>query len=295
MSEEQQQPKPFPQPPHRYDGIAKVTGTAKYAAEFREPFPRKDLVYAFIIQSTIPAGTVRSIDTRAAERASGVLHILTPFNAPKFPVGPPKPPGKRSLSILQDNHVHYNGQPIALVIARSLPEAWEAGRLLKIAYDEQPAQLDFLGRLNQARQPNQPGKEPAQQSSGHPEAAANAPVTIEHTYITPIQNHNPMEPHATIAWWEGEKLNVYDSTQYISGVQKSLARALDIPVDNVRVQCPYTGGGFGSKGSMWSHVPLAAAAAKAVGKPVQLVLGRSQMFGPVGHRPTTFNRIHLGA
>jgi xanthine dehydrogenase YagR molybdenum-binding subunit len=104
-----------------------------------------------------------------------------------------------------------------------------------------------------------------------------------------------MEPHATVAWWEGEKLNVYDATQYISGVKKSLARALDMPEDNVRVQCPYTGGGFGCKGSTWSHVPLAAAAAKVVGKPVQLVLGRSQMFGPVGRRPTTLNRIKLGA
>ena len=124
---------------------------------------------------------------------------------------------------------------------------------------------------------------------------AKATVTLDETYVTPIQYHNPMEPHATIAWWEGEKLNVYDSTQYISGVKQSIARALDIPVDNVRVQCPYTGGGFGSKGSMWSHVPLAAAAAKVTGKPVKLVLGRSQMFGPVGHRPTTLNRIQLGA
>src|SRR5579875_790043 len=177
MSEEQQQPKPFPQPPHRYDGIAKVTGTAKYAAEFREPFPRKDLVYAFIIQSTIPAGTVRSIDTHAAERASGVLHILTPFNAPKLPVGPPKPPGKRSLSVLQDNQVHYNGQPIAVVVARTLVEAMEAARLLKITYDEKPAKLDFLGRLDEARPPKQPGKEPPQQSAAHPEPSSPA-VTI---------------------------------------------------------------------------------------------------------------------
>ncbi len=297
MSEpqQQQQPKPLPQPPHRYDGPLKVTGTAKYAAEFREPFPRKDLVYAFIVQSTIPAGTIKSIDTRAAERASGVLHILTPFNAPKLPIGPPKPPGKRSLSVLQDNEIHYNGQPIAVVIARTHVEAMAAARLLKITYDEQPAKLNFFDRLNEARQPNQPGKEPAQQSSGHPEAAANAAVTMEHTYITPIQVHNPMEPHATIAWWEGEKLSVYDATQYISGVRMTLANIFSLPLENVHTMDPYVGGGFGCKGSTWSHVPLCAMAAKIVQKPVQLALERPQMFGPVGHRPCTVNDIKLAA
>jgi xanthine dehydrogenase YagR molybdenum-binding subunit len=296
MSEQQQeQPKPLPQPPHRYDGIAKVTGTAKYAAEFREPFPRKDLVYAFMVQSTIPAGSVKAIDTHTAERAPGVLTILTPFNAPKLPVGPPKPPGKRNLSVLQDNQVHYNGQPIAVVVARTLPEAMQAARLLKITYDEQPAKLDFLGRLHEARQPNQPGKEPAQQSSGHPEAAARATVTLENTYITPIQNHNPMEPHATIAWWEGEKLTVYDATQYISGVRMSLANMFNLPLENVHTMDPYVGGGFGCKGSSWSHVPLCAMAAKILQKPVQLVLERTQMFGPVGYRPSTVNKIKLAA
>jgi xanthine dehydrogenase YagR molybdenum-binding subunit len=296
MSEQQQeQPKPLPQPPHRYDGVAKVTGTAKYAAEFREPFPRKDLVYAFIVQSTIPAGSVKAIDSRIAQRAPGVLTILTPFNAPKLPIGPPKPPGKRSLSVLQDNQVHYNGQPIAVVVARTLPEAMQAARLLKISYDEQPAKLDFFGRLHEARQPNQPGKEPAQQSSGHPEAAARATVTLENTYITPIQNHNPMEPHATIAWWEGEKLSVYDATQYISGVRMTLANIFSLSLENVHTMDPYVGGGFGCKGSSWSHVPLCAMAAKIVQKPVQLVLERTQMFGPVGHRPCTVNKIKLAA
>ena len=104
-----------------------------------------------------------------------------------------------------------------------------------------------------------------------------------------------MEPHATIAWWEGEKLNLYDSTQYISGVKQSMAKLFNIPLDDVRVQCPYTGGGFGSKGSSWSHIPLAAMAAKLTGKPVKLVLEREQMFGPVGARPSTVNKFKIGA
>jgi xanthine dehydrogenase YagR molybdenum-binding subunit len=120
-------------------------------------------------------------------------------------------------------------------------------------------------------------------------------VVVENTYITPIQHHNPMEPHGTIAWWDGEKLNVYDATQYITGDRMSLAKTFNIPVDNVRVVNPVVGGGFGSKGSMWSHVPLCAMAAKITSRPVKLVLEREQMFGPVGGRPSTINRIKLGA
>lgn len=297
MSEQQQQqPAPLPQPPHRYDGVAKVTGTAKYAAEFKQPFPKDDLVYAYIVQSTIPSGTVKAIDFKAAERAPGVITILTPFNAPKLPIGPPKPPGKRSLTVLQDNQVHYNGQPIAVVVARSLPEAWQAAAILKITYDQQPAKLDFLGRLNESRPPKNPGKDPAKKVRGDLNAAlSKATVSVENTYSTPIQNHNPMEPHATVAWWEGEKLSVYDATQYITGDRSSLASIFTLPQENVHVMDPYVGGGFGCKGSTWSHVVLCAMAAKIVQKPVQLALERPQMFGPVGYRPATVNRIKLSA
>jgi xanthine dehydrogenase YagR molybdenum-binding subunit len=294
--------KPNPNPKqlaNRYDGIAKVTGKAKYAAEFSGPFSRPDLVYAHIVQSTVPCGTLASIDRSAAERCEGVIAVLTPFNAPKLAGGETEPPARRNLSVLQDTEVHYNGQPIAVVVARSLDEAKYAASQLKVSYSTTPAKLNFMGRQNEARWPKNPGKEPAGNHRGDLTAAlSKASVLVEETYVTPIQNHNPMEPHATIAWWDGEKgekLNVYDSTQYISGVKQSLAKILNIPVDDVHVQCPYTGGGFGSKGSMWSHVALAAIAAKIVNKPVKLVLDREQMFGPVGARPSTVNRIKLAA
>lgn len=296
MQAQQEQPKPLPQPQHRYDGVAKVTGTAKYAAEFRRPFAKKDMVYAFVVQSTIANGTVKAMDTKAAERAPGVIAVLTPFNAPKLPVGSPKPPAKRSLTVLQDNEVQYNGQPIGLVVARSLPEAMQGARLLRITYEEKAPLLDFMGRLKDARPPKSAGKTPARKVRGDLNAAvAKGTVTIDETYITPLQTHNPMEPHATLAWWEGEKLSVYDATQYISGDKASLARILNIPQDNVHVMDPYVGGGFGCKGSTWSHVILAAMAARIVQKPVQLVLERTQMFGPVGARPSTVNRIQLAA
>ena len=288
--------KPAEQLDHRYEGLAKVTGKAKYAAEFSEPFPKASLRYAYMVQSTIPNGSIVSIDRSAADRAPGVVAILTPFNAPKLNPGPPEPPARRNLSLLQDKDVHYNGQPIAVVVAGTLNQAKAAARLLKIKYAVKPAQVEFQKHLNAARWPTNPGKEPPGNHRGDLQAGfANAAVTIEQTYITPIQYHNPMEPHATIAWWEGERLSVYDATQYISGVRMSLAKTLDIPDDYVHVVNPVVGGAFGSKGSMWSHVPLCAMAAKVTGKPVKLVLDREQMFGPVGSRPSTVNRIKLGA
>jgi xanthine dehydrogenase YagR molybdenum-binding subunit len=276
----------------RYDGLAKVTGKAKYAAEFTV----KDPAYAFIVQSTIPNGSVAAIDQSAAMRAPGVLTIMTPFNAPKLPSPKIQPPASRHITLLQETAVFYSGQPIAVVVASSLEQAKFAANLLKISYKREPAKLDFTGRLSEARPPNQPGREPADSTRGDIAASlAKSRVRIEETYTTPIQNHNPMEPHATIASWDGDKLHLYDSTQSISGVKQTAARSLGIPVDNVHVQCPYTGGGFGSKGSTWSHVILCAMAAKAVGRPVKLALDRTQMFGPVGARPRTVQKIKLGA
>ena len=278
--------------PERYDGIAKVTGKARYAAEF----PLKDMTYAFMVQSTIPNGSIVSIDQTEAEHASGVVEVITPFNAPKLPKPKAQPPASRHVSTLQDKTVSYNGQPIAVVVARTLNEARHAASLLKIKYMEQPAKLDFVALLNTARPPKQPGREPSDSSRGDVKNSfAQSAVIVEETYTTPIQNHNPMEPHATIAWWEGDTVNVYDATQYISGVKQTLAKTFDLPLDSVRVRCPYTGGGFGSKGSMWSHVALAVMAARVVKKPVKLVLERDQMFGPVGARPRTVQKVKLGA
>ena len=297
IAQDREQPlKPVAQLDHRYEGIAKVTGKALYAAEFSDPFAQADLVYAFIVQATIPSGSVNSIETTSADRAPGVVSVITPFNAPRLAQGPPQPPARRSLTLLQDTSVAYNGQPIAVVVAKTLNEAKAAAALLKIGYTPQPAKLQWEKRLDEARWPKNPGKDSAGNHRGDIEAAfAEAAVTVDNTYVTPIQFHNPMETHATTAWWQGDKLTVYDATQYISGVRMSLARSLNIPVDNVRVIDPLVGGGFGSKGSMWSHVPLCAMAAKFVNRPVKLVLDREQMFGLVGARPSTINHIRLAA
>ncbi len=283
--------------PERYDGLAKVTGKAKYAAEFRVPdAPAKDLTYAWMVQSTIANGSIVSIDTAAADHASGVLAIITPFNAPKLPQPKAQPPATRHVSLLQDKTVSYNGQPIAVVVARTLEEARHAAALLKIKYAQEPAKLDFTALLSTARPPKRPGREPSDTSRGDIKGSlAQSAAVVDETYTTPIQNHNPMEPHATIAWWDGDTVNLYDATQYISGVKQTIAKTFDLPLDSVRVRCPYTGGGFGSKGSAWSHVALAVMAARVVKRPVKLALDRTQMFGPVGARPRTVQHLKLGA
>jgi xanthine dehydrogenase YagR molybdenum-binding subunit len=266
---------------HRYEGLLKVTGRAKYAAEF----PVEKVAYAYVVQATIPSGSITSIDQEAAEHASGVFSVITPFNAPKLTV-----PG--NVNILQDTNVLYNGQPIAVVVARSLPEAELAAKLLRIEYKEETARVDFNALLKNARPPKRGGSS----RRGDPDASlAKATVVVDQVYSTPIQNHNPMEPHATIASWDGGKLNVYDATQGISGVQGSLARAFSIQPTDVHVECPYTGGGFGTKGYVWSQTILAAMAARVAQRPVKLVLGREQMFGPVGSRPNTYQHIKLAA
>ena len=287
---------PLPPPKQlavRYDGIAKVTGKAKYAFEFKPP---TEPAYAYIVQSTIPAGKITAIDQRAAERAAGVLAVITPFNAPKLPAAQPQPPARRHVTVLQETDVFYNGQPIAVVVAKSLPQAMRAATLLRVTYQKTEPKLSFEKRLSEARPPKSPGRAPAATTRGDiPAGVAKAAATVDQTYTTPYQHHNPMEPHATVAWWEGDKLNVYDATQYITGDKMTLAKTLGIPLENVHLQCPYTGGGFGSKGSTWSHVILTAMAAKVVGKPVKLALERPQMWGPVGGRPTTVQHIQLAA
>jgi xanthine dehydrogenase YagR molybdenum-binding subunit len=278
----------------RVDGRSKVTGEAKYAAEWNIP----NIATAIIVTSTIPNGRIERIDVAAARRAPGVVAVMTSANAPKLPQGGKaavNPPAGRVLSLLQDQNVFYNNQPIAVVIAETLEQAHYAASLLRVRYQQSPARLDFEAGFNHTR-PGSHNDEPADLSNGNfDRAMAQADVKIDEVYRTPIENHNPMEPHATIAQWEGERLTVHDATQFISGVKQTLAKALGIPEENVQTICPYTGGGFGCKGSTWSHVVLAAMAAKMIHRPVRIVVEREQMFGFVGSRPQTYQHIVLGA
>jgi len=278
----------------RYDGRLKVTGKATYTAEFAVP----NLHYGYVVMSTIPSGEIVRMDTSVAERASGVVAILTPFNAPPLPdygKAAVKPPAGRHMSLLQDKSVYYNGQPIAVIVARSLPEAEFAATLMRIDYKSSPALLNFDGRLAEAHPPKKQQPHTDEAPAKVAAAMQAAPASVAETYSTPIENHNAMEPHATIAEWKGDQLTLHDSTQYVTGCTHTVAKTLGLPVDSVRVISPFVGGGFGSKGSTWSHVVLTAMAAKVANRPVKIALDRTQMFGPVGARPATMQSLKLAS
>ena len=269
----------------RVDGRLKVTGAAKYTAEFQMP----RLAYGVVVESTIPSGRVTSIDTEKAEHAPGVISVLTYRNAPKLPGA------EIRISLLQNDKVYYNGQAIALVVAETLHQAQHAASLVKAQYLATPAKLDFSAGFPTSH-PGSHNGEPGDAGWGDTTAGlAQAEVKVEEVYTTPIQHHNPMEMHATIAEWDGDKLTVHDATQAVTSRQQYLAKMFGIPEENIRVIALYVGGGFGCKGQTWSHVVLAAMAAKQVNRPVKVMMERPQMFGPVGARPGTHQRLSLGA
>jgi xanthine dehydrogenase YagR molybdenum-binding subunit len=276
--------------PHdRLDGPAKVTGVARYASDFA---PDR-LAYAVMVTSTIARGRVTRIGETRAKALVDVLAIMTHENAPR--VDARRAGFSYELMALQDDLVRYDRQPIAVAVAQTLEAAAAAASLLDVVYDSEKP----IGRIEDSQDRYTPESifgDPSDTVRGDPEAAfAAAPVQIDHVYTTPVEHHNPMEPHATVAQWQGEHLTVYDSTQGVTNVKKRLAAVFGIPPDHVRVISKYLGGGFGCKGGVWSHVALAAMAARLIGRPVKLVLTREQMFSSVGCRPRTIQRVALGA
>ena len=274
----------------RVDGALKVTGRAKYTAEIALP----RLAYAVMVTSSAGNGAILAIDTRQAHAAPGVLTILTHQNAPRVHPGGGGGETSRALRVLQDDLVHYDRQPVALVVADSFEHATDAAALVRVRYDRRPVKT----RMSEGPQikPKTVQQKPPDNVRGDADGAfAAAAVKLDQTYRTPIYHHNPMEPHATTAVWDGDRLTAYNASQGVDGDRHVLAAAFGIPVENVRVISSYIGGGFGCKGTPWSHVVLAAMAAKVVGRPVKLVLTRPQMFSSVGHRPQTVQRVALGA
>ena len=277
----------------RVDGRLKVTGRARYASEFAVP----DVVHAVLVQSTIGAGAITGFDLATAQKMPGVIAIITPDNAPKLHTQGGAQQTVRA-PLLQDRDIHYNGQHVAVVVAETLEQAAAAGALVRVQYrrDEPITSMDAV--LGQAYAPKnfRNGERSPDLRRGDPDVAFDgAAVKVDATYITPIEHHNPMEPHATIARWEGSRLTVWTATQGISGAQQTLAGLFGIDKADVHVICPYVGGGFGCKGSTWPPATLAAMAAKVVGKPVKLALTRAQMFTSNGYRPRTVQKLRFAA
>jgi xanthine dehydrogenase YagR molybdenum-binding subunit len=285
----------------RVDGRKKITGTAEYAAEHR----LDRLTHAIMVQSTIAKGRITAIDTAAAKRSPGVIAILSHQNSLKLkkgesgPKSEPLQSGKMGEDRLpfSDDVIHYAGQHVALVVADTLDHARHAAKLVKVRYAEEKPMLTMEDAQSTAYSPKESFGRPLQHERGDVAAALAAPgvTRIEHTYTTPVLTNNPMEPSATVAVWDGDKLTVADATQGVMGTKGILAQVFGIPKENVRVLCPYTGGGFGCKGFVWSHTMIAAMAAKMIGRPVQLNLTRQQMFTSVGHRPPTRQTLALAA
>jgi xanthine dehydrogenase YagR molybdenum-binding subunit len=283
-------------PINRTDAWAKVSGAAHYTAEHQ----LEGLAHAVLVTSTIPSGRVLRIDDSAAREVPGLLLVMTPQNAMRLPKenkdGKLQPPIGRRLTLLQEDDVYYNNQPIAVVVADTLEHAREAAARLRIEYERKEAVLDFEQAKQSLNKPEKVLTEDTDTKRGDlADGLLASPVRLDATYTTPIEHHNPLETHATIAEWQGDKLTIHESTQYMKGVQRIVAAIFGIPPENVTAICPYTGGGFGSKGSIWSHGPLTAMAARMLGRPVKLSLDRTQMFGPVGQRPNTEQRFRLGA
>ncbi len=277
-------------PLDRVDGPRKVTGAAKYAYEY----PVTGVTYAFPVQSTIAKGRVTAIDARAARALPGVLAVLSHENAPRL-----APLDDGELAVLQSPAVAYHGQIIAAVVAETPEIARHAASLISVRYEEQPHDVELRANRGGLFKPERlaNGDETDSERGDVEGALASAPIALDHTYTTPAEHHNPLEPHATIAVWsdDGERLTLYDSNQGPHTIRDTVAAAFSLPPERVRVIAPYVGGGFGSK--LFVHPPLmlAVLAARATGRPVKLALTRQQMFALTGYRTPTIQRVRLGA
>lgn len=283
-------------PISRIDGPLKVAGAARFAAEF----PMERLLYAAVAFSTIAKGRIQEIDTRAAEDALGVVLVMTYRNAPRLAPPPvfmseEKASAGDSLAIMQDDRIHWNGQPIAVVLAETQEQADHATSLIRCTYDIQQALTSFDAAKMQGMKPSQFMGEPLLHEVGDAEnALAAAPVKIDATYSTPRHNHNPIELHAVTLAWQGDTLRIHDAQQAVAHAAYTIAQTFKIKEDQVVVTSPYVGGGFGSK-TLWSHHILAAAAARLCQRPVRMVLSREGVNRIVGGRSLTEQRVALGA
>jgi len=284
-------------PIDRVDGRLKVTGAATYSAEY---YP-KNFTYGVIVQSDIPRGRMKNIDTAAAEKSPGVVNVMTYKNSMNLHFPQSSDPGggkygEKDLLPLQSDRIFYGGQAIAVVIAETFEEAEHAATLVKVDYEKDKPIFDLEKNLDKAYKPASGlGGAETQVKRGDADAAMqSAPVKIEETYTTPVYHHNAMEPHATIAEWKGEELMFYDATQSVAGSKSLMASMLGVPAEKVRLVSLYIGGGFGSKGFSWPNTVLTAMAAKLANRPVKLVLSRQQMFTNAGRRTQTIQKVSLG-
>jgi xanthine dehydrogenase YagR molybdenum-binding subunit len=275
----------------RLEGIAKVTGQARYAGDI----PFAEMAHGWLVTSTVARGRIRSIDTAPVLAMSGVLAVLHHENAPRLAPGVGLMGPDASTLLLQDDHIPYRGWPVALVVAETSEQARAAAEALVVTYDEEPHDVVFTADHPGAYTPEPGGLVQPDVERGDVEAelAASAAV-VDEEYTTPEQYHNAMEPHAAMARWENGRLEVVDANQGSHAVAQLLAALFSLDLDSVRVRSEHVGGAFGSKGFN-AHLIFAVMAATQLDRPVRVVLTRRQMFSLVGFRPATAQRVRLGA
>lgn len=268
--------------PNRVDGVLKVTGKAKYIAEWN--FPK--LAHGYLVHSTIAKGKIKAIDTSEAEKQPGVIKVLTHLNTPEFA----KNANDRTYRPLHDDAILFSGQAIGLVVAETFEQARYAASLVKVTYEKETPLTDILKNRDKAVTSR------SRPDRGKPEEAfAASPVKIDAEYTIPIEHHNAMELHASVANWEGEKLTIYDKTQGVNTVRGYLAGIFGIPQENIVVLAPFVGGGFGASLRPSPNTYLAPLAAREVKRPVKIVYSRRQVFTAHGYRPFSIQNIKISA
>ena len=281
------------QPLTRRDGILKVTGRAPYAADQHPP----KMLFAVLAVSTIARGRVTFLDVAAAKKHPGVIEVMTPRYKPTLAQDPDAKadPFTFRLDLLQDERVRYANQPIAVVIAQTLEAATEGAGLLAPKYETLPARVGLDAGESFVPPAVGVGGQAVVEHGDVEAGLATAAKAIDATYETPPQYHNPMEPHAIVAAWDGDTLSVDTPSQGLAMAQARIAGLFGIPPENIHIRSPFLGGGFGCKGFISGPQILGIMAARLVNRPVKLVLRREQMYGPVGHRAPTRQRLRVGA
>jgi xanthine dehydrogenase YagR molybdenum-binding subunit len=283
------------QPQSRIDGLAKVTGQARYAADFPVP----NALHAVIVGANIPAGEVLKIESRRALAHHGVISVLTHLNIGM--VHPnlgavTVPPLATSFLPMQGPDIMYDGQPVAIAVAETLEAAEHAAKLIEIEYKSHPFTAPGSGSIFKPEAASYASFNALDFEKGNwRQAVSDSAIQSCTRYTQPSRHHNPMEPSAIIAGWQNDMLVVHDALQHPASVQAVLCAAFGLDASRVRVICPHTGGGFGAKAFVWPHEILTAMAAKALGRPVKTVLKRSQMYDMVGYQPWMEHLIELGA
>lgn len=277
---------------NRVDGFAKVTGSATYSAEYKMP----SVVYACLVGSTIAKGRIKTIDTKKAEWAPGVLAVITHLNVDK-PSGYEKAKDKHNfgqpLQIFKDDSVLYYDQPIALVIADTFERMRYAASLIKADYLKEEHATELKKAADKEKKvETDKGND---YHRGEHDGYKNAEVILETEYTIPTEVHNPMELANIIAKWEGNKPVLYTKSQGVEGTRRSIAGVFGVPVEDVEVHSEYIGGAFGMGLHTWPYEIAALIGSKKLNRPVKLVLHREQMFTNVGFRPYTIQKMGLGA